>query len=128
MKKTLALSFILLAAAAGLAQAGEPVTLTGQFQWVHMGSPGDIEAVFTPAGDDAWEVAFHFTFRGTPHTYSGTASGSLTEGTLEGRVQNEEKKRTFTFSGTLAENKFDGTHAEVTKDGTYDTGTIWLKR
>ena len=32
---------------------------------------------------------------------------------LEGRVLNDNKRRTFTFDGSFAEGEFSGTHAEV---------------
>lgn len=106
--------------------AEEPQTLNGEFHWTGGGSTGDLEAVFTAAGDGVWEVAFHFEFRGQPHTYSGTAEGSLTEGALEGTVKNESKKRTFTFSGTFADGKFKGTHAEIGSGRESSTGTLTL--
>ena len=48
-----------------------------------------------PTGEGAWDVSFRFVFRKRPHTYSGSAQGSLSEGRLEGRVLNESKQRTL---------------------------------
>ena len=106
--------------------AAEPVELEGEYVWSHRDDSGNLRAVFTPTGDATWDVAFHFTFRGKPHTYAGTTKGSLTAGPLEGTVKNENKKRTFTFSGTSEGGSFSGKHAEL-EDGTpYPTGTLTL--
>ena len=117
---------MLIASAAVMAEEGETTTLNGQFIWEGGNSTGDLEAIFTPNGDDGWNVDFHFEFRGKPHVYSGTASGSLSEGKLEGRVLNENKKRTFTFEGSFEDGAFSGTHAEVNGDKASSTGTLTL--
>ena len=111
----------------GLAVAGESRTLTGEFVWSQRGRSGDLEAVFTPTGEGRWDVAFYFTFRGTPHTYSGTAEGSLSDGQLSGTVKNEGNNRTFTFRGAFEEGVFNGTHAEIGGSGPIDTGTLSLE-
>ena len=64
--------------------AEDAITLTGEFVWTQRDNSGSVEAVFTPTGEGEWEVAFNFNFRGTPHLYSGTAKGSLSEGELNG--------------------------------------------
>jgi hypothetical protein len=115
---------LLVAPLAVLAETAQ--TLHGEYAWDQGGASGDLEAVFTPKADGEWDVAFHFTFRGRPHTYEGTAEGSLTEGSLKGTVQNDNKRRTFTFQGTCAAGKFSGTHAEVTNGKEYRTGTLKL--
>jgi len=102
-------------------------TLKGTFEWNDSGKKGDLEAVFTPTGEGKWDVAFHFVFRGEPHTYAGTAEGSLASGALKGRVLNDNKNRTFVFTGTFADGEFHGTHAEVGDDGDHPTGTLTLK-
>jgi glucose/arabinose dehydrogenase len=101
-------------------------TLKGSFEWTTAGQKGDLEAVFTPTGEGKWDVAFHFDFRG-PHVYAGTAEGSLSGGELKGRVQNDDKNRSFTFSGSFVDGEFHGTHAEVGDDGEQATGTLTLK-
>ncbi len=115
---------ILLTAA--LAGTEESRTLTGEFVWTHRGNRGDLEAVFTATGQETWDVSFHFTFRGTPHTYTGTAEGSLSEGALSGKVLNENKKRTFTFTGAFKNGEFRGTHAEIEGQRVVATGTLTL--
>jgi len=106
--------------------AEDNITLTGEFVWTQRDNSGSLEAVFTPAGEGEWEVAFHFDFRGTGHVYSGTAKGSLSEGELSGEVRNENKKRTFVFGGEFKDGVFNGTHAETTGDRKQETGTLTL--
>ena len=109
-------------------QAGdESTTLNGSFVWEHGNSAGDLEAVFLPTGEDSWDVSFHFTFRNKPHTYSGSATGSLTAGALSGTVLNESKKRTFTFEGAFEDGVFNGTHVEVSAERAMSTGTLTLR-
>ena len=129
MKRTtllIAVMAILLTISSGTVGAEDTQTLTGEFMWTNRGVSGDLEAIFTPKGEDKWEVAFHFEFRGKPRVYSGTAEGSLTGGELKGTVKNESKKRTFTFDGTIKDGKFTGTHAEIGGDGVQETGTLSL--
>ena len=107
--------------------ADEPRTLKGSFEWTDAGRTGDLSAVFTPTGEGKWNVAFHFEFRGKPHIYAGTAEGTLAGGDLKGRVLNDEKNRTFSFTGAFTDGEFRGTHAEVGDDGEHATGTLTLK-
>jgi len=118
---------VLLLLIPSLAGAEGSQTLSGQFAW-SQGPEGDLEAVFTPTGTDEWDVAFYFNFRNEDHVYSGTAQGSLTDGELKGTVKNEDKRRTFTFSGRFKDDKFEGSHAETTKGTPKATGTISLSR
>lgn len=118
--------FVLLSATPGLVGAGDAQTLTGSFRWDQGGSEGDLEAIFTPAGDGKWEVSFYFDFRGQPHVYTGTAEGSLGEGKLKGRVLNDDKKRSFTFEGSFEDGTFRGSHAETTAGREKKTGTLKL--
>jgi len=100
-------------------------TLNGEFAWSDR-STGPLEAVFEPAGDDTWNVSFFFEFRGKPHTYTGTATGNLESGTLEGRVQNEDKRRTWEFSGDFEGGTYNGEHWEIFGDDRSLTGTLTL--
>jgi hypothetical protein len=108
--------------------AADETILMGTFVWSAQGTESDLKAVFTPTGDDRWDVDFHFKFRGTNHTYSGTAEGNLTEGELSGTVKNETKRRTFTFEGSFKEGVFRGIHAEIEDGEPFDTGTMALSR
>jgi hypothetical protein len=112
----------------GLAIGGdEERTLKGSYHWSDGGRKGDLKAVFTPAGEAKWDVAFYFEFSGEPHVYSGTAEGTLSGGVLKGRVLNEGKNRSFVFKGNFTEGEFRGTHAETTDDGEHATGSLTLK-
>lgn len=124
----LAAAALVFAAQGGRTAAGDEQTLTGTYLWEGRGSSGDLQAVFTPTGEAAWDVAFHFTFRGKPHTYSGTAEGNLSDGALKGKVFNEDRKRTFTFSGEFRDGEFEGTHAEIEGGKESRTGTLVLAR
>jgi hypothetical protein len=119
---------ILLTAQAGIAVADDTRTLAGEFVWNQQDRGGDLEAVFTSTGEGQWDVAFHFKFRGRPHVYSGTAEGSLSEGELRGKVLNENRNRTFTFSGTFEDGTFRGTHNEIAGDREQSTGTLTLSK
>ena len=106
-------------------QAESQQTLIGEYEW-NQGPTGEIKAVFTETGNGTWKVDFYFDFRDKPHTYSGTAEGDLSQGKLEGTVKNEDKRRTFTFSGSFEDGTFHGSHAETTRGRAGDTGTITL--
>lgn len=133
MRPTLTrLSFAVLAAAllltAAPAPAEDSTTMEGSFVWSQRDHSDKLKAVFEPTGEGTWDVSFYFTFRGEPHTYTGTAEGSLTEGALKGTVQNEDKKRTWNFEGEFQDGEFNGTHEEIGRNGeSYDTGTLTLQ-
>ena len=110
------------------------VKLKGSYKWVKTkgSTGGDFTATFTPDGDNKWKVEFKFDWKKKPHTYTGTATGSVKDGKLEGKVLNDDKKRTFTFTGTMKNGKMtDGTHTEIRKKGgkesVTDTGTILME-
>ena len=113
-----------VAVSLGLAIGGDQDrTLTGSYHWSDAGKSGDLKAVFTPTGEARWDVSFYFVFEGEPHTYSGTAQGTLDGGALDGTVFNEARNRTFSFKGTVTDGEFSGTHAE----GRRATGSLTLK-
>lgn len=120
-------SAILTTAFCWEASAGDTQTLTGEYLWDRRDMGGELEAVFTPTGEGTWDVSFHFSHRGEAHTYTGTAAGSLSEGALEGTVLNEDKRRTFTFTGAFEDGVFSGTHAEIRNGGKRATGTLTLR-
>ena len=132
MKKCLlilAAALLLLSPQMMAEDSAEPAsrTLNGSYKWDARGSEGDLEAVFTPTGDNTSNVSFNFEFRGKAHTYTGTAEGGLGEGALSGTVLNESKKRTFTFTGDFSDGEFSGTHAEMHGESEVETGTLTLK-
>lgn len=129
MKRTalfLAVLAALLVAPKGDTTAEGRRTLTGRYSW-NQGSSGDLEAIFTPDGGGTWSVAFHFSFRGQGHVYTGTAEGSLSGGSLRGRVRNENGRRAFTFRGTFSDGTFHGSHAEIEDGREQSTGTLTLR-
>ena len=130
-KIVLAASVLAIFITGAIAENSE-VTLEGSFVWARDDGDhtGDLKAVFTPSGDDAWNVAFHFVWEDEPHIYAGTATGNLKSGSLEGEVENdsEERKTTFRFAGNFEDGVFKGTHGAL-KDGELnELGTMELKR
>ncbi len=101
-------------------------TLTGEYRWTQGNTSDELKAVFKADGESAWDVKFYFDFRDKPHVYTGRAEGSLTDGPLKGEVKNENKRRTFTFEGTVENGKFRGKHAELQDGEPYATGTLDL--
>jgi hypothetical protein len=100
-------------------------TLTGEYRWEDR-ARGPLEAVFTATAEAHWNVAFHFTFQGQAHVYRGTATGSLTEGALEGQVWDESKSQAYIFRGKAQKGAFRGTHAEVDDGKEHELGTLTL--
>ena len=109
--------------------SADEVTLTGEFLWKHMNHTGDLDAVFTKTGDDAWGVEFRFVWEGELHGFRGTAEGSLTDGELRGNVvtENPQRPQTFFFAGRFVRGRFTGTHTALqASGGTHPTGTLTL--
>ncbi|MDH3785260.1 MAG: hypothetical protein OEV00_08030, partial [Acidobacteriota bacterium] len=104
----------------------DEITLQGEFVWGR-GEAQPIKAVFSPTGEDAYDVSFYFQFRGRDHVYTGTATGEMGTGKMSGNVLNDSKVRTFTFEGQFDDGQFIGEHAETTAGNENDTGSIWLK-
>ena len=101
-------------------------TFSGHYRWDGQDLSGNLEAVFTPTGEATWDVSFSFKFQG-PHTFSGTAEGSLKNGKLEGTVVNERETRSFDFRGSVKKGKFRGVHFESTGGARRKTGTLSMK-
>ena len=124
----LILTGLLLAIFAGIASAKDEQALTGAYVWDGGGARGKLRAVFKSTGVETWDVSFYFTFQGQPHTYVGTAEGSLTNGALQGKVLNENRRRTFVFHGSFDDGEFQGTHAEYRRNKEHRMGTLTLAR
>jgi hypothetical protein len=109
------------------------VNLKGTYKWVRKkgNTSGNIVATFTQTGKNQWKAAFKFNWKKTPHVYTGTATGSLTDGKIEGKIFNDTKKRTFTFTGVVKNGVLKATHKEIKKrkgkEIIIDTGTIEMK-
>ena len=108
------------------AATDETRTFSGYYRWDGQDLSGNLEAVFVPTSEATWDVSFSFKFQG-PHTFSGTAKGSLKSGKLEGTVRNERETRSFDFRGTVKKGKFRGVHFESTGGARRRTGTLSMK-
>jgi hypothetical protein len=110
--------------------AGDEMKLEGGFVWHHTEGnlEGKLEAVFTSTGANQWKVSFHFNWEEVPHVWSGTAQGNLRSGDLSGEVvSDDDQQAEFKFKGTFEGGRFNGTHAQVRKNGGLRaTGTLSL--
>lgn len=98
--------------------------MAGTYVWSNQPkNPGTVAATLVKTKDGHYDVSFDFDFRKKKHTYSGTCSSDTKTNILGGEVQNKQKKRTFSFTGTLINGVFTGTH----KEGKRNTGTISMK-
>ena len=127
-----ALLLLLVASLTGIAFASDNETLTGTFVWTNDDGEGtgDLKAVFTEAGDNAWKVAFYFDWEGDPHVWKGTAEGNLSNGKLSGEVTADlDDPVTFSFAGKFEQGTFHGTHSQIREEGKRkQTGTLTLGR
>ncbi len=127
MNKTAWILVLFLVLSPLAAMAEESTELQGDYRW-GSGSTQPLRAEFIATGEGAWKVAFYFKHRGRPHTYRGTAKGSLTDGELSGTVKTEDQSRTFSFEGSHKGGTFRGTHYEVFGSSRKSkTGTLSLK-
>ena len=125
---------LILSGLGGISLAGDEVTLQGQFVWNTTSGEevtGDLKAIFTPTGEDAWDLAFHFEWEGEAKVYSGTVHGSLSEGALEGEVNDGgegENRHTYRIRGSFKDGEFAGVHTILSnEDGPRDLGTLTLR-
>ena len=120
--------------AVGGVVAAEDVTLNGSFVWEREDDnrTGDLKAIFTPTGDSEWDVTFRFEWEDEDHVYKGTASGSLSDGDLNGAVEGDNEgdhKMSFRFEGSFADGTFTGTHSYLNKEGeAQPSGTLTLEQ
>ncbi len=127
---TLLLTALVLLAGPPIGRADDhQTTLTGNFTSGFQDGPEPLRAVFTPLDEPGeegdFDVVFYFRFNGQRHEYRGSAWGTL-DGELRGRVQNETRRRTFTFEGEFDGQTFKGTHAEISRRGERRTGNLTL--
>jgi len=106
--------------------AQDPQTFSGSYDWSSGGSD-ELIAEFTPDGDSQWKVNFSFRWSDKDHSWKGTASGSLEEGTTV-RGTATYNSRNWTFEATITDGVMSGVHTEVRGDDTFDTGTFTIKR
>ena len=127
-KMTTALTIAVLALAAGVAPADAgPQTFTGIYDWSD-GDIGSLKAEFTPDGEAAWKVKFDFNWQGQDHTWTGTAKGSLADGT-EVTGTATDGNRNWVFEGSVKDGVMSGSHREM-REGRkpYESGTFEIKR
>ena len=109
----------------------DDVTLSGQYIWKRDDNniPGDLKAVFTPAGDDSWDVVFQFDWKDEQRAWRGSATGSLENGYLEGEgMEERDRERTFSFRGNVKDGVFTGEHGSQRGGDWRKSGTLTLMR
>jgi hypothetical protein len=126
----LMLGLVICLTALGGTIAEEEVKLEGGFIWHRPEGDleGNLEAMFTSTGVNRWDVSFRFEWDDKPHEWTGTAQGDLKSGDLSGKVvSDDDQKAEFEFEGTFKGGEFNGTHAQVRKNGGMrETGTLRL--
>ena len=117
--------FALLFLLAATAAAKDTQVLRG---WYASGSGENqnLEATFRATGAQTWDVTFRFTFQGESRTWQGSAVGSLSEGSLSGRVKATGMDRVFVFEGSFRDGVFSGNHAELHGRREEPTGSMTL--
>jgi len=119
---------LLLAVGVTATQAGKSTaTFEGKYDWAQGGND-ELRVDFKPDGEDRWKVAFRFHFSGRKETWSGTAVGSLHDGsTLTGTATSGG--RNWIFKAGIENGVMRGTHREVKRGGReYATGTFEVSR
>lgn len=113
------------------ADSTDPTTLTGQFIWnKQQDKPRELKAVFTPDGPQKWKAVYTFlnpVAKDQPVTYTGTVTGDLQNGQINGTSIAEGGKRTFELQGTAEKGVLTFTHSETTNHRVTPTGTGVLK-
>ena len=108
--------------------AANAVTMSGTFVWNgKKGKKHELKAVFTPAGQNKWTVAFTAKWgKGYPK-YTGTAEGDLRNGKVTGEAQNAKKKRKWTFTGAGKDGTLTCSHAEIKGKNQKQSGSFTIK-
>jgi hypothetical protein len=124
----LGIVLILVGFGVGTAQARkDTTTFEGRYDWSQRGGD-ELRADFRPDGKGHWTVAFRFRFNGREETWSGTAQGSLSDGsTLTGTAR--MGSRNWIFDAEIEDGVMRGSHREVKRSGReYTTGTFEISR
>ena len=130
MRKTMTAMWIaFLALMVGVAVADDRGSqiFSGTYDWSD-GDIGELKAVFEPDGEAAWTVKFDFNWNGQERTWTGTAKGSLTDGS-EVTGTATDGNRNWVFEGSIKEGMMSGNHREI-REGRkpYESGTFDIKR
>jgi hypothetical protein len=122
---------VLCNASLAAADADKPApsyTTEGTFIWSRNNASEPVKAVFTKTeAADTYDVKFYFKWSKKEHIYSGTATGQLKDGKLEGTVKADDQNRSFGFTGTCKDATFSGSHHEKSGAKEQATGTITWK-
>lgn len=116
-----------LTAGVGIAESNDSQTFTGSYDWSD-GRVDDLTAEFKPDGADTWKVKFDFRWNGQSHNWTGTAKGSLAEGSqLTGTATDGYRK--WVFEASIEDGVMSGSHREI-REGRkpYESGTFAIKR
>ena len=128
-KTTTALTIAVLILAAGAAMSNEhgAQTFVGTYDWSD-GDIGTLKAEFEPDGEATWKVKFDFNWHGQDHTWTGTAKGSLADGS-EVTGTATDGNRNWVFEGSVQDGVMSGSHREI-REGRdpYESGTFDIKR
>jgi len=128
-KTTVALTITVLVLTVGIATADHhgSQTFIGTYDWSD-GDIGYLKAVFESDGDGAWKVKFDFNWNGQDHTWTGTAKGSLANGTeVSGTAT--DGHRNWVFEGSIEDGVMSGSHREIRKErNPYESGTFEISR
>ncbi|NRA40411.1 MAG: hypothetical protein HRU15_19865 [Planctomycetes bacterium] len=117
------LSLIFVLACTSTLSAVE-INMKGTYVWVHQADKeGEVTAHFKTNEEGTLDAQFNFIFDKKDHIYKGSCSADKDKKTISGSVKTEDEERTFTFTGSLVDGEFKGTH----KEGDQDTGTITMK-
>ena len=123
--RRLASAFLLLALATLPTTAADSRVLEGSYQWSN-GDDGPLEATFVATGPETYEVVFRFRFQGKKNTWKGTATGSLEDGAIKGRVKAGRMKRYWVFECAFDGSSCQGNHAEDKNGELVPSGTLSL--
>ncbi len=120
----------LIAGAIPATVAGDNARFSGSYVWDRpdQKTEGELDVVFTPTGEGAWNVVFRFDWEGEAREFAGTATGDL-DGELKGNVDSDDPSHPleFEFTGVFSDGKFNGTHGYFNRRGELvESGTLEL--
>ncbi len=111
------------------APAAEAVTYGGTFNWNReKGKTHPLKGVFTPVGENKWNVIWSFKWKKKPVTYKGVVEGNLVNGNITGKSSTKDGKRNWTFTGTAKDGVMTCNHKELKGRKETPTGTIIIKK
>ena len=125
----LLVSSILVTTLFGLsAAAGDEVVNRGEYVWKVDGHRNEVEAVFTPRGEDTWDVEFRFAYARRRGVYQGMARGSLRDGVVHGEVRDNGGVLRYGFELVVEGDRLEGQHFDIWSGRKKLNGTLRLER